>query len=89
MDAAYRAFVGGGFPVMFGETAETLQCATETDRSNWLIFKDAIGDALASGAHPGEAIPISIRCTSNTSYSVTYAEALQILRVFKTGTHDN
>lgn len=77
-DAAYAAFVGGGFPVALGQ-GETLQCGSEAEQAKWLIFKSACDDAIRAGALPADPAPIPIRCTSNTNYAVTYGQALQII----------
>jgi len=78
-EAAYRAFVAGGFPVTLEGHAETLQCATPEDRANWLIFKGALDDALAAGANPDDPAPIPVRTTANTLHVVTYAQGLQLI----------
>lgn len=78
-EGAYQAFVAKGFPVTLGGNLETLQCATATDRSNWLIFKGACEDALKAGAQADDPSPIPIRATSNGLYVVTFGQALQII----------
>lgn len=82
--AAYAAFIEGGFPLTLDGNAETLQCATDTDRSNWLIFKGALDDALLAGADPDSIIPIPIRCTSNNNYAITFAQAAQMIADMRT-----
>jgi hypothetical protein len=84
IDAAYAAFIGAGFPVTLGGNAETLQCATTDDRSNWLILKGACDDAITAGAKTTDVLPLPIRTTSNASYSITYGQALQIISGMRT-----
>lgn len=83
-DAAYAEFASRGFPVTLEGNAETLQCASDTDRANWLIFKGACEDALKAGATVDDAAPIPVRCTSNINYVVTYGQALQIIADMRT-----
>lgn len=83
--SAYQAFIDTGFPVTFSGNAETLQVGTDTDRSNWLIFKGALDDALAGGlVSTFDTVPIPIRCTSNNLYTVTFAEAVQMIADMRT-----
>lgn len=76
---AYADFLAGGFPVTFEGTAETLQCATVLDRSNWLTLIGICEEAIAAGAGDLD-IPVAIRCTSNRSYTLTFADTLALLK---------
>lgn len=80
---AYRVFIEGGFPVTFEGNDETLQCASDTDRANWLIFLGVCQEAVAGGAG-AQVIPIALRCTSNRSYVVTFAEAVTLIQNMRT-----
>lgn len=78
-DAAYQAFLDSGFPVTFEGVGETLQVGRDSDKSNWLIFKGALDDAVAAGAPIDGPSPLPIRCTSNNSYQITLGGALQTI----------
>lgn len=77
-EAAYAAHLELGFPTADFDgqpEPETLQCRSETDRTNWLGLIIKCQAAVAAGA--GD-LPIDppIRCTSNRMYAVTHADAL-------------
>jgi len=78
-DAAYQAVLDGGFPQAFEGIDETLQVATETDRSNWLIFKGALDDAVTAGMPMDGPSPLPIRCTSNNTYDLPLQAAIQVI----------
>lgn len=80
---AYQAFIEGGFPVTFQGNPETLQCASDTDRANWLIFLGVCQEAVTAGKG-AQAIPIPLRCTSNRSYTVTYTAAVTLIQTMRT-----
>lgn len=64
---------------MLDGVLEALQVATSEDRSNWLIFKDALDDRVKAGALLTDPSPLPIRCMSNTNHAVTIGEALQVV----------
>lgn len=80
---AYQTHIDGGFPTTFEGNAETLQCASDTDRANWLIFLGVCQEAVAAG-FGDQPIPIALRCTSNRSYVVTFAEAVILIQNMRT-----
>lgn len=80
---AYQAFIDKGFPVTFEGTGETLQCASDTDRANWLIFLGVCQEAIKADAGD-QPIPIALRCTSNRSYVVTFSEAVALIEAMRT-----
>lgn len=79
VEAAYQAFLDAGFPVTFEGVSETLQVGRDSDKSNWLIFKGALDDAVGARAPLDGPSPLPIRCTSNNSYSLTLGEALTVI----------
>lgn len=78
-DAAYQAVLDGGFPQTFEGVSETLQVGRDSDKSNWLIFKGALDDAVSAGLPLDGPSPLPIRCTSNNSYDLTLQEALGVI----------
>jgi len=83
-DAAYQAHIDGGFPVTLSGIAETLQVGTVEQRSDWLIFKGAIDDAVGDGAQPADPVAVPIRTTSNNNYTVTFSEAQTMIANMRT-----
>lgn len=75
--AAYQAYLDRGFPTAAFEgqpEPETLQCRDETDQIRWMGLLLKCQAALGAGEAETPIDP-PIRCTSNRSYVVTYAEA--------------
>jgi hypothetical protein len=79
LDRIYAAHLDAGFPVTFEGVAETLQVSRDVDRTNWLSLLGMCDEAEKAGAG-AQPIPLDIRCTSNRTYSLTYAAAGQTIR---------
>lgn len=83
VNRAYADFLAGGFPATFEGNAETLQCATVLDRSNWLTLIGVCEEAIAAGG--GDLVcPLALRCTSNRSYTLTFAQILDLMKALRT-----
>lgn len=80
---AYRTHIESGFPVVFEGVPEVLQCASDTDKTNWLIFLGACQEAVIA-KHGDDDVPIPLRCTSNRSYVITFAEAVALILNMRT-----
>ena len=78
-DAAYQAFLAGGFPCVLGGNIETLQLRDDADKTNWLIFLGVCNEAV-TGLLGSSTIPLPIRCTSNRTYFITYLQAQTLVR---------
>jgi len=77
--AAYEAHLARGFPITMSGQDETLQVGRDVDRTNWLTFLGICDEAVAAGLGDQNA-PFPVRCTSNTLYTVTYAEGAALVR---------
>lgn len=80
VEAEYEARLGVGFPVTLEGNAETLQVARDIDRTNWLTLLGICDEAIAAEFGEFPLPPPGLRCTSNRSYIVTFAEAAVIIR---------
>lgn len=75
---AYQAFISDGFPTTLNGNAETLQVATDTDRTNWLTIYGICTEAVAAGL--GDvALTAPIETTSGAEYTPTFSECLWML----------
>lgn len=77
--AAYEAFVAAGFPVTLEGNAETLQVSRDVDRTNWLTVYGICLEGIAAGVGDVPDL-IFLQTTSNARYSMTFNEALAIIR---------
>lgn len=79
-NAAYDAFIAGGFPLE-NFPGETLQCRNDTDRSNWFEVRDLCREMIFADPLWAD-LPFpdpGLRCTSNAFVLPTVGEVLQIL----------
>lgn len=83
LERVYADHLAAGYPVTFEGNTETLQVSRDTDRTNWLSLLGMCGEAITAGAG-GQPIPLDVRCTSNATYSLTYADAAQTVRDLRT-----
>lgn len=82
VNTRYAEFIAQGFPATLGGIPETLQCATNLDRTNWLTLLGICVEAIGGGLG-NEQIPVAIRCTSNRSYAMTFTEAAALVRAIR------
>jgi hypothetical protein len=80
--AHYEAFLAPGYPLILQGVAETLQVAREVDRTNWLTLLGICNEAVLAGVGD-QTIPVPLRCTSNRSYFMTFAECASIIRALR------
>lgn len=79
----YAAHIDPGFPVTLEGNAETLQVARDVDAINWLTVKSICDEGVAEGNGDVPDL-IFLQTTSNRRYTMSFNEALEIIRDLRT-----